>query len=58
MGTLLQYLATGKGVDLILICNGEFFFVHKTVLAANSPILKKDACCSTVSGKPVSRAHY
>ncbi|EXJ58076.1 hypothetical protein A1O7_05500 [Cladophialophora yegresii CBS 114405] len=46
MGTLLRYLTTGEGSDLILICNGEFFFVHRTIIAASSRFLRADACAS------------
>ncbi|KIW81082.1 hypothetical protein Z517_04105 [Fonsecaea pedrosoi CBS 271.37] len=47
MGTLLHYLITGTGCDLIIICRGEFFLVHKSVIAAHSPVLERDACKST-----------
>ncbi|OAG43939.1 hypothetical protein AYO21_01791 [Fonsecaea monophora] len=50
MGTLLHYLTTGTGCDLIIICRGEFFFVHESVIAAHSPVLERDACKSTFLG--------
>lgn len=55
MATLLRYLTTGEGSDLVLICNGEIFLVHKTVVAANSPALKTISRDPTV-WRPVERA--
>ena len=52
MGSLLRYFATGEGCDVILICSGEWFFVHKTIIAAKSPILKKG-----IPGEGVSAPH-
>ncbi|OQU95440.1 BTB/POZ domain-containing protein [Cladophialophora immunda] len=50
MGTLLRYLTTAEGCDLIIICEGQFFFVHKAVIAAHSPVLSRDATKSAFYG--------
>ncbi|KIW66322.1 hypothetical protein PV04_05658 [Phialophora macrospora] len=50
MGSLSRYLTTGEGSDLILICNGEFFFVHRTIIAASSRVLMEAACGSVLFG--------
>ncbi|EXJ69017.1 uncharacterized protein A1O5_07952 [Cladophialophora psammophila CBS 110553] len=47
MGALLRYLTTTEGCDLVIISRGEFFFVHKAIIAAHCPVLEEDACKST-----------
>ncbi|KAJ4512214.1 hypothetical protein HRR83_006186 [Exophiala dermatitidis] len=46
MGTLGNLLSTAEGCNFVLICEGEFFFVHKSVLAAQSTVLKEATCNS------------
>ncbi|KIY00592.1 uncharacterized protein Z520_03255 [Fonsecaea multimorphosa CBS 102226] len=47
MSALLHYLTTGEGCDVIIICRGQFFFVHKAIIATHSPMLERDACKSS-----------
>ncbi|KIW32841.1 uncharacterized protein PV07_04357 [Cladophialophora immunda] len=50
MGTLLRYLTTAEGCDLIIICERQFFFIHKAVIAAHSPVLSRDTSKSAFFG--------
>ncbi|KAK4940556.1 hypothetical protein LTR10_019315 [Elasticomyces elasticus] len=42
MRSLLNLLATGEGCDLVIICEGQFFFVHRAVISTQSPVLKSE----------------
>ncbi|EXJ80987.1 hypothetical protein A1O3_07275 [Capronia epimyces CBS 606.96] len=47
MATLRELFTTAEGCDLIIICQGEFFFVHKAVIGPQSAVLKTEACNSS-----------
>ncbi|KAI1618908.1 hypothetical protein EDD36DRAFT_460546 [Exophiala viscosa] len=50
MRSLLNLLATGEGCDLVIICEGQFFFVHRAVVATHSPVLKSETAFSQFLG--------
>ncbi|EXJ90532.1 hypothetical protein A1O1_03635 [Capronia coronata CBS 617.96] len=39
---LRELLTTAEGCDLIIVCQGEFFFVHKAVIGPQSTVLKTE----------------
>lgn len=42
MSSLLRLLTTGDGADVVVFCKGDLFFVHKEVIAAQSPVLEQE----------------
>ncbi len=48
MGPLLPLLTAVDGADLIIICHGELFFVHKEVVSAQSPFLEQEVLNTNV----------